>query len=112
MCLAEDRCTNQMCSRIGLFEETCICRGGQSPEELNLATVIDECFFVETVFENLEEIGNLQRMLCENLAVSWIERSQKIVGLGSGCNHDVCPRPMAINFSSQIARYRKRLVWS
>jgi hypothetical protein len=57
--LAEDRCTNEMRSRIGLFEKTCLCRSGQPPEELNLRTLIDECFFVERVSQNLEEIGNL-----------------------------------------------------
>jgi hypothetical protein len=57
--------------------------------------VIDECFFVERVSENLEEIGNLQRMLCENFAVSWIERAPHMVSLGSGCNHDIGPRPIA-----------------
>ena len=60
-----------MRSCIGLFEETGICRSGQPPEELDLRTVIDECFFVEMASENLEEIGNLQRMLCENFAVSF-----------------------------------------
>jgi hypothetical protein len=83
-----------MRSSIGLFEKTCICRGGQSREELNLRTVIDECFFVERVSKNLEEIGNLQRMLSENFAVSCIERSSQMVRLRSGCNQDVCVGPM------------------
>src|SRR5271165_1302051 len=84
-----------MRSRIGLFEETGIRRSGQPPEELDLRTVIDECFFVEMVSENLEEIGNLQRMLCENFAVCWIERAPQMVSLRSGCNHDIGPRPIA-----------------
>ena len=53
-------------------------------EERNLRTVIDECFFVERVSENLEEIGNLQRMLSENLAVSWIERTPQMLRLRNG----------------------------
>jgi len=108
-----------MRSRIGLFEETCICRGGQPPEELNLTTVIDERFFVERVSENLEEIGNLQRMLCENFAVSWIERSQQMVRLLSGCNHHVCPGPMATRLReyrvsekmSQLGEFLHLKVW-
>jgi hypothetical protein len=59
-----------MRSRIGLVEETSIYHNGEALEELNLQTVIDECFFVERVPENLEEIGHLQRMLSENLPVS------------------------------------------
>jgi hypothetical protein len=73
-----------MRSRLGLFEKTCLCRGGQPPEELNLRTVIDECFFVERVSENIEEIGNFQRILSENFAVSWIERFPQM----SGCRAD------------------------
>ena len=56
-----------MRTRIGLFDETYICRGRQPPEELNLRTPIDERFSPKRVSENLEEIGNLQRMLCEEL---------------------------------------------
>src|SRR5208282_6454073 len=91
-----------MRSCIGLFEEKCLCCIGQSPEELDLRTVIDECFFVESLAENLEEIGNLQRMLCENFAVSWIERAPQMVSLRSGCNHDIGPRPIA----TRLREYR------
>jgi hypothetical protein len=95
VCFAEDRCTNQMRCRIGLFEETGICRSSQPPEELNLRTVIDERFVAERVSENLEEIGNLQSMFCENFAVSYIKRSSQTVRLSSAYNHDICPGPKA-----------------
>jgi hypothetical protein len=42
ICLAEDRCTNQMRSRIGPFEETCIRCSGQPAKELNLRTLGDQ----------------------------------------------------------------------
>src|ERR1700726_2873499 len=88
-----------MRTRIGLFDETDICRGRQPPEELNLRTPIDERLLVKRVSENLEEIGNLQRMLCENFAVSWIKRSYQMVRLSRGCNHDIRPGPRATRLS-------------
>jgi hypothetical protein len=57
--------------------------------------VIHVYFFVERVSENLEEIGNLQRMLSENFAVSSIERSPQMVRLRSAGDQDVCHGPMA-----------------
>ena len=84
-----------MSTRIGLFEKTCICRGGQAREELNLRTVIEKCFFAERDSENLEEIGNLQRMLSENFAVSCIDQCPQMVSLRGGCDHDVCLGPKA-----------------
>ena len=72
------------------------------PKNSIFEQLIDECFFVEMVSENLEEIGNLQRMLCENFAVSWIERAPQMVSLRSGCNHDIGPRPIA----TRLREYR------
>src|ERR1700761_1624840 len=84
-----------MRSCIGLFEETGICRSGQTPKEPDLRRLIDGCLFGEIVSENLEEIGNFQRMLCDNFTTSWMERTSQMVRQRSGCDYDVSPGPIA-----------------